>query len=284
MKGDLHCHSKYSDGSCTPKQIILYARRIGLDCISITDHDTMKGVNEAYEIGRDYGIKVISGVECTTRDQSTGRPVHVLCYQPKDPSILNDLLTSVSQRRKAAKASMMEKLSRLYPVTVEDAFELAADSASIFESHIMTAIANAGYTNQPLGDLMEQLIGKNGSCYVPIEYPDIISTIDLIHHAGGLAVIAHPGQFDTVDLAARLAKEHKIEGIECYHYRNSIEVTGKCLSIARENNLVITGGSDFHGMYSRNPHPLGFCTTDDINIKRILGAEGNQITYEYQKN
>ena len=83
-------------------------------------------------------------------------------------------------------------------------------------------------------------------------------------------MIAHPGQFDSVDLIRRLAREKVIHGIECMHYKNSEDVTKTCLEIAASYDLLATGGSDFHGMYTKSPHPVGFRTTDSKNTQRFL--------------
>lgn len=271
MLGDLHCHSIYSDGSVLPEQLCKFALRHGLSHIALTDHDTLNGLSDLKAAAQKTELQIIPGVECTTKDPYTGRSVHVLCYAPANPKLLLPLIQETSRKRRESKLAMAEKIEKLYPLfKTEDCIFLARKSTSIFESHIMRALANAGYTNQPFGPLLKELIGKQGSCYVPISYPNTLEVIDLMHQAGGIVVIAHPGQFDSVELCLQLAKEQKIDGIECMHYKNSPEVQSKCLSIAEQYHLLITGGSDFHGMYSASPHPVGFCTTDDLNMHRLL--------------
>ncbi|WP_343248320.1 PHP domain-containing protein [Diplocloster hominis] len=270
MIGDLHCHSRHSDGSCTVRELISYASRIHLDYLAVTDHDTYQGVAEALDLGGKYHVGIIPGLECTTRDPGTGRPVHVLCYRPKRFEVLDQVTELTSGRRTQSKLQMLEKLKAYYPICTEDVAAYAADSSAIFEPHIMQGIANLGYTNAIYGPLMDELIGKKGKCYVPIEYPDIYDVIDIMHDAGGLVVIAHPGQFRSIPLVRQLAASRRIEGIECYHYRNTEEDTRELLKIARANDLIITGGTDFHGMNSRQPYPLGTYTTDDENLRRIL--------------
>ena len=270
MTGDLHCHSRYSDGSSTVRELISYASRIHLDYLAVTDHDTYKGVAEAIALGAEYQIGIVPGLECTTKDPATGRPVHVRCYCPKRYEPLDQVTEVTSRRRTEAKLQMLEKLKTYYPISVEDVIAYAGDSAAIFEPHVMRGIANLGYTNTIYGPLMDELIGKRGTCYVPIEYPDIYDVIDIMHEAGGLVVIAHPGQFRSIPLVRELAAGHRIEGIECFHYRNTKEDTQELLRIAKANDLIITGGTDFHGMNSRQPYPLGTYTTDDENLRRLL--------------
>ena len=274
MLADLHCHSTWSDGSCTPEMLVRLALRKKLSYLALTDHDTMQGVIPCRKAAEGTALTVIPGVECTTKDAETGRSVHVLCYAPKKPDVLDDLMRTTSERRRAAKIGMMEKLEKLYPdVRVEDAEALSENSASMFESHVMTALANAGVTNQPFGPLLKSLIGKHGSCYVPIQYPDTLETIALMHRAGGFVVIAHPGQFDSMALTRRLAREKMIDGIECRHYRNDENVTKECLALCARYDLAVTGGSDFHGANSVSPHPLACCHISgkevDVFLRRL---------------
>lgn len=271
MIGDLHCHSTYSDGSASPESIIKYALRENLDYIALTDHDTISGIPELKRAAIGTPLHVISGVECTTKDPFTNRPVHVLCFEPKYPNLLQPLLQETSRRRREAKLAMADKIQKLYPIfQTEDVVSLSNESASIFESHLMLALAHAGITNHPFGSLLGDLIGKNGSCYVPIQYPNTLDVIDQMHQTKGIIVIAHPGQFDSIDLVQTLARQRKIHGIECNHYKNSSEITKICLEITKEFHLLATGGSDFHGMYTTEPHPIGFCKTNDKNSQLLF--------------
>ena len=271
MKGDLHCHSICSDGAAPLSILPKYAMRAGLDYLALTDHDTMIGVGKLIALADGLPLTIIPGVECTAKDPLSGRPVHVLCYNPQKPKALQDVLSDTSYKRKKAKLIMAERLHMLYPmIDVSDIIDLAKDSASIFECHLMMALSIAGITNQPFGPLMESLIGKNGSCYEPIPYPDVNEVIDIMHQSRGMVVIAHPGQFDSVDLVLNLAKQGKIDGVECMHYKNSTEVTNSCLNIVKTYGLIATGGSDFHGMYAKTPHPLGYHTTNDYNSRKFF--------------
>lgn len=273
MEADLHCHSTCSDGSATPELLVRYALRLGLDILALTDHDTMAGTARLQAAAAGTPLRAIPGVECTTRDPANGRSVHILCYAPEKPAVLEPLLSDTSAKRRRAKLDMAEKLVKLYPVlAVEDVLDLAEGSASLFENHIMTALANAGITGHPYGPLLDELIGKHGSCHTPISYPDTPEVIDLMHEAGGFVAVAHPGQFDSVDLTLQLAREHRIDGIECFHYRNSPAVLRQCLDAAARYGLAVTGGSDFHGMNTKTPHPLGFCRISGEYTRAFLEA------------
>ncbi len=274
MTGDLHCHSRHSDGSATVESIVSYAVRLGLDYVALTDHDTMAGVDELCERGRRAGLGTIPGVECSARDGRTGRPVHLLCYLPRNRVVLQAALDRTLVSRAETKWQMVEHIMESYPLTRGDVLRYSRESASVHEPHIMQALADLGYTNTVIGPLMDELIGKNGSCYVPNVYPEARDIARLIQEAGGIAVVAHPGQFDSLELAEELARDGLIGGIECHHPRNSPEVTQKAIALAARHDLIVTGGSDFHGQFAKRPHPLGTCVTDGENIRRLLAVAG----------
>ena len=112
MIGDLHCHSKLSDGSTGLDDIVFYAKRAGLDALAITDHDTMSGVPRAEILGRRYGLTVIPGVEISTFDPNTGRRVHILCYLPHKSDALAGLLERTLEERRRSGERMIENVSR----------------------------------------------------------------------------------------------------------------------------------------------------------------------------
>ncbi|NMD37549.1 MAG: PHP domain-containing protein [Christensenellaceae bacterium] len=270
MIGDLHCHSTFSDGFNTTSQIVDFACRKKLTHISLTDHDTMDGVTQIINEAQEKNLCVIPGVECSSMDYRRGRSVHMLCYAPHKANALKKFLNVTLKRRREAKLTMADKLAKLYPITRSDVLKASENSKSIYEVHLIAPLAAMGYTSTICGSLLKELIGKKGSCYVPIVYPDVYETVDIIRSTGGLAVIAHPGQFDSLELAEELAKKGVLSGIECYHPRNNKEVTQKALAICEHYNLIATGGTDFHGMYSATPYPIGSFTTHNEQLKRLL--------------
>ena len=274
MIADLHCHSVYSDGYNTLAQLADFAARAGLSHMALTDHDTMAGVQAMRQEGAKRGLTVIPAVECTCMDTQRGRPVHMLCYTPKQPEPLQALLNITLERRRASKLAMADLIAKQYPLTRGDVLAASAQSASIYEVHLIAPLAAMGYTKTVCGSLLQELIGSNGSCFVPILYPDVHDVLALIHDVGGLAVLAHPGQFDSLELAQQCAQDGQIQGIECYHPRNSEAVTTNSLALCKQHRLLITGGTDFHGMYASAPHPMGTCTVSGDDLARFLAAVG----------
>ena len=157
MIGDLHCHTKLSDGSMGIEDIVFYAKRMGLDFLAITDHDTMAGVTRATVLGQRYGIQVIPGVEISCIDSKRGRKVHMLCYLPQKPMRLESIFQKTLNQRTQAGYNMIDKVCRLFPVTKEHILRYSSSSKSIYKQHIMQALMDLGYTNTIYGDLFHQL-------------------------------------------------------------------------------------------------------------------------------
>mgnify|MGYP001634489496 CR=1 FL=1 len=268
---DLHCHTTLSDGSLGIEDVIVQAKRLNIDFLSITDHDTLSSFSRAHILGERYGVKVIQGVEMSAWDKSRGKKVHILCYAPKKPDRLEGLCLKSCEIRKACSKEMIENVMKLYPITPESVLKHCTGSKSIFKSHIMRALIEYGYALEFYGDLNNELFNLDkGICLVEREYPDVRFVLDLIHSARGVAVMAHPAMYDSLDLLEELASEKKIDGVEVYHYSADEEKRSELLSIAEKYDLIVTGGSDFHGLYNAVPTHLGSETTSKENLDRII--------------
>ena len=271
MKGDLHVHTTLSDGSLGMEEVIAQAKRIGLDFISITDHDTMSSVSRAKVLGERYGVQTIAGVELTAWDKTRNRKVHILCYAPQKPDRLEGICRKCSEIRQSCAKETVANVLKLYPITSEDITKHLSGSKSIYKQHILHALIEYGYSTHFYGRLNDELFNEQtGSCIVEREYPDVNYVLELIHSARGAAVLAHPMVYDSVDLIDDLAKNGKLDGIEVYHYSADEEQQAMLLAKANEYDLIVTGGSDFHGLYNMRPTHLGMYTTDKENIDRIL--------------
>lgn len=271
MKGDLHVHTTLSDGSLGMEEVIAQAKRIGLDFISITDHDTMSSVSRAKVLGERYGVQTIPGVELTAWDKTRNRKVHILCYAPQKPDRLEGICRKCSDIRQSCAKETVENVLKLYPITAEDITKHLSGSKSIYKQHILHALIEYGYSTHFYGKLNDELFNEQtGSCIVEREYPDVNYVLELIHSARGAAVLAHPMVYDSVDLIDDLASTGKLDGVEVYHYSADEEQQAMLLAKANEYDLIVTGGSDFHGLYNMRPTHLGMYTTDKDNIDRIL--------------
>ena len=268
---DLHCHTKLSDGSLGIEDIIAQAKRTGIDVLSITDHDTMASFSRADVIGQREGVKMIHGVELSAWDKERSKKVHILCYAPHKPDRLEMLCVKSCEIRKACSKEMIDKVMEKYPITLESILKHTTASKSIFKQHIMRALIDYGYALEFYGDLDRQLFNPQvGSCYVEREYPDVNFVLDLIRISRGVAVMAHPAQYDNIDLLEELAAKGKIDGVEIGHYSADEEYRGRLREIADKYDLIRTGGSDFHGLYNSVPTHLGSETTEKEQLDRIL--------------
>ncbi len=271
MTGDLHCHTKLSDGSLGIEDIIMQAKRTGIDCISITDHDTLASFSRAPVLGERYGVKIVPGVELSAWDKTRGRKVHILCYAPQKPDRLEGLCLKCCEIRKACAKEMVENVMKKYPITIESVTKYATGSKSIFKQHIMHALIDYGYSTHFYGRLNNELFNlRTGSCIVEREYPDVNFVLDLIHSSRGIAVMAHPAYYDSFDLLEELAANGKLDGVEAYHYTADEEQRKRILEIAEKYDLIVTGGSDFHGLYNAHSTHIGSEVTDEKNLERIL--------------
>lgn len=270
MTGDLHCHTRLSDGSTGIEDLISIARRRHIRCIAITDHDTMAGCVRAKRLGERYGIKVVHGAEFSAFDYKRSRKVHILCYRPQKPDRLEGLCKRTGQARKKASIEMIKKVVQLYPVTPEQIIKCASGSTNIYKQHISKALMDSGYSVSVFGELYDKLFSsKNGSCVVHVEYPDVFEVLAQIKEAGGIAVLAHPSTYDSFDVMEELV-EHGLDGVEVWHPRNSQDDTQYLINFANENGLLMTGGSDFHGMNTVKPIPLATCVTPNENLIKLL--------------
>ncbi|MBQ8960792.1 MAG: PHP domain-containing protein [Ruminococcus sp.] len=268
---DLHCHTKLSDGSLGIEDVIAQARRMNIDWLSITDHDTMASFSRADVIGQREGVKILHGVELSAWDKERNSKVHILCYAPQKPDRLEGLCLKSCEIRKECSKEMIEKVMEKFPITLESVLKHTTGSKSIFKQHIMRALIDYGYALEFYGDLDRELFNpQTGSCYVEREYPDVNFVIDLIHTARGVAVMAHPAQYDNMELLEELAKKGKIDGVEIGHYSADESYRRELTEIADRYGLIKTGGSDFHGLYNSVPTHLGSETTAEEELDRIL--------------
>jgi len=271
MIGDLHCHTTLSDGSLGIEEVIVQAKRMNLDYLSITDHDTLSSSSRAAVLGDRYGVKVIPGVELSAWDKARNSRVHILCYAPQKPDRLEGLCLKSCEIRKSCARDMIEKVIEKYPITSEAVLKYCKGSKSIYKQHIMRALVNYGYATELYGKLDDELFNReHGSCIVTREYPDVNFVIDLIHSSRGVAIMAHPYLFNNIDLLRELAERGKIDGIEVNHNSANEEERKVLLDIAKEHNLIVTGGSDFHGLYNAVPSHIGSETTDAENIQKLM--------------
>ena len=270
MIGDLHCHTYLSDGSMSIDDLIFYAKRAGLDVISLTDHDTMDGTQRAEVLGRRYGITVLPGAEISCFDNGRGRKVHILCYMPEKPDRLQGLFAQILDSRTKAGKRSIRAVMRYYPVTEEHIQRYTLGSKSIYKAHIIRALLDLGYDCQSHGPLYKELFSGNGGlCERPVEYPDVYDALEVVHSAGGIAVLAHPPVYQSLEIMTELAEKGLIHGVEAYHPGTNGDDLNTILAAAEKYGLITTGGSDFHGFLTSCPNPLASSITTEESLNAI---------------
>ena len=277
MRGDLHCHTKLSDGSLGIEDLITLAKKRGIEAIAITDHDCLAGTVRGKIIGDRFGVQVIPGVELSATDTKTGKKVHLLCYLSDAPDRLEGICHRNSLARKKAAHYMMLQVAKRYPVAAELIVKCATGSTNIYKQHIMQALMECGFSRDIYGEMYHKLFDKDSpeSVLVTPKYPDIEEVLTAIHDAGGIAVLAHPYFFDNLDSLPRLI-ENGLDGIEIWHPCATEEQQAELKKIATKNKLLMTGGTDFHGLYNLDPVSIGDVLTPDDAMAKLLGYKAKQ--------
>jgi predicted metal-dependent phosphoesterase TrpH len=257
---DLHTHTTASDGSLPPGQLVQRASRLGLKVLSITDHDTVAGIPEALAAGAAHGIEVIPGVEINT--DVPGAELHVLGYFIDHAHAeLNDKLALIRDGRIGRAKRMAEVLTDMgAPVRFERILEIAGEG-SVGRPHVAQALMEAGHVTS-FSQAFEKYIGRTGPAYVERAKFTPAEACALIRRAGGLPVLAHPvffdhsgmikARFDEANLLPEMLAQG-LAGIEVYYPRYDAITIEHLLGLARRHNLVVTGGTDFHGIRLSEP-------------------------------
>jgi 3',5'-nucleoside bisphosphate phosphatase len=262
---DLHTHSIYSDGSSTPKELIELAVSNGLKGLALTDHDTVEGVEEFKLLGEQARLVVFSGVEISTSLRQY--TLHILGYgiDPTDDA-LHRWLQPLQEGREKRNDIILFKLQALgVDITAEEIQQVSC-CGQTGRPHIARLLVEKGVV-ESFDAAFRQYLGRNRPAWESRFSYSAAETIDMIHRAGGLAVLAHPGQLDpemrVQPLLIRELVLRGLDGLEIHYPTHTRRMQKKLKAIAVEHGLLVTGGSDFHGM-TRPAHRLagramGFC-------------------------
>jgi predicted metal-dependent phosphoesterase TrpH len=250
MFADLHLHTNFSDGTYTPEELVAQAAKHKLAAIALTDHDTVEGCERAEIACRAEGIEFITGSELTA--EQAGNEIHILGYFLNRQN--TRLLAEISKFQAVRQDRIREMVSRLnqlgVPLEVEAVFKLA-NCRSPGRPHVARTLVQAGLCDS-LDEAFERFLKKNRPAWVPKAKMSALAAIELIHQADGLAVMAHPGLNRSDEVIPDLV-EAGLDGIECFHTKHSATVSDHYLRIAQRFNLLVTGGSDCHGMSKGKP-------------------------------
>jgi len=269
---DLHTHSRASDGTDTPAELVHAALRAGLDVLAITDHDTADGWGEAAAAARETGLMLVPGMEISTRHR--GRGVHLLAYLP-DPTYppLAAELRKVLDGRAARVPTMVARLNGLgIDITADDVRRASAGAVASGRPHIADALVTLGVVRDRT-EAFDRYLGWGRPAHVDRYAAPLETVIRAVAGAGGVSVIAHPwgrgglGRPEEATLAELQAVG--LTGIEVDHQDHDVAARARLRAMARDLGLVATGSSDYHGA-GKTDHDLGCNTTDPAEFERLL--------------
>ncbi|MCP5516096.1 MAG: PHP domain-containing protein [Verrucomicrobiales bacterium] len=250
MFADLHTHTRFSDGTYTPEELAAQARQVGLGAIALTDHDTVEGCPRMAEACAGEGLDFVAGTELTA--EQDGSEVHILGYfLAIDHPRLRAEMRRFQQVRQNRIGAMTERLQALgVALTAEQVFAVAqCDSPG--RPHVARALVQAGVCRNP-DEAFDRFLKQGRPAWVPKCRVSAGDAIALIHEAGGVASLAHPGLLRRDELIPALA-DLGLDGLECLHSRHTRSQTRRYEEIANECRLLITGGSDCHGLSKGRP-------------------------------
>ena len=250
---DLHTHSTCSDGSMTPYELVKHARERGLKAIALSDHDTIAGIDEAMEAGREYGVEVVPAIEFSVQSETE---THILgFYIDYKGELIQEALKNINSVRWQRTVNTCNKLRELgFDVTMEEA-QAIAPSGIIGRAHFARILAEKGYTKS-VKEGFDKYLANGRPAYDGTQYLTAEAAVKLINDLGGVAFVAHPHliRLDDATLRAFLLKLKSVGlcGIEGYYNEYTPEMQDYFQNLARELGLEISGGTDFHA--KMKPH------------------------------
>ncbi|MCG2589171.1 PHP domain-containing protein [Rhodohalobacter sulfatireducens] len=243
-KADLHTHTNASDGDLSPEELIEKVSKKNLEVIAITDHDTINGYLDAKKFADEKEIELITGVEISTVWNE--REIHVLAYGFDEEN--TNFLSLIANQKQARRKRMKAIVDVLKKEGIDiDYAEVRAEShpGNIGRPHAASVLINKGYVAS-VSEAFIRYLSNDKIKQIKTEYAVLEDVLSVVHEAGGILSIAHPGPMYSKNEMINLLK-HPFDGIECIHPSHSYKVQKMYLDLAKSRNLLVTGGSDFHG-------------------------------------
>ena len=250
---DLHTHSNYSDGTETPEELLKQAKEIDLKALALTDHDTVAGIPEFLEAGKKHtNLLAIAGVEISTI--YFNREIHMLGLFLDHTCVeLLDFLKDIQGKRRLRNELMAQKLTSLgYDIDIEEI--RAKNNGQIVGRPHFADYLLKNYEFEDFQDIFDKLLKRGASAFVPRSLPSPFEAIEIIHKAGGIAVWAHPIYRKSKERSwcRKILKDlvpAGLDAIEAYYTQFNEQQTQIIKDLAREFDIALAGGSDYHGSH-----------------------------------
>ena len=246
---DLHTHSVFSDGTCTPSEIINEAVSVGLSAVALTDHNAAYGLGEFTSAAAGKNIDIVNGVEFSTDYDEKELHILGLFIKPEYFTQVTELMLDVNKRKEKSNIQLIEALKRVGIVLDYNEIKSSALNGMVNRAHIAGEMMKKGYTGS-VKEGFEKYLSPSMGFYKPPKRLTSLQTIDFIRSIGAVSVLAHPFlSLKENELLRFLHSDEScgLNGIECYYSTNDDETTERSLRIANEFGLIPSGGSDFHG-------------------------------------
>ena len=247
---DLHLHTQFSDGTYAPEELAMHGKRVGLAAMALTDHDTIEGCLRMAVACAALDIEFIPGSELTA--EVGGTELHLLGYflDTENPKLLAEVGKFQNVRQDRIREIVARLNEQKIPLRAETVFKIA-NCRSPGRPHVGRALVQERYC-ATMEEAFDRFLKKNKPAWVPKFKISAFDAIALIHQAGGLAVMAHPGLNRTDSIIPGLV-EAGLDGIECFHSKHPRRTAEHYLGIAAQHKLLVTGGSDCHGLNKGKP-------------------------------
>jgi predicted metal-dependent phosphoesterase TrpH len=254
-RADLHTHSRCSDGKLAPAELVTKVCERGIRALAVTDHDTIDALTEAIAAGERLGVEIIPGVELSaTVDE---QEVHLLgyCFDPENSDLVGHLNEFRCRRQERSEQIVALLNKHGLALRVDDVLLHARDGV-VGRPHIAQALVTRGFVAS-YEQAFAWYLKDHGPAFVPKPLFPVADALTMLHEAGGIGILAHPGSRTNGRMIRDLVRKG-LDGLETVHPSHSVSLTRQFKDIARERGLIETGGSDYHGF---RPH-------EDENINR----------------
>lgn len=271
VHADLHTHSTASDGMLTPVELINKASGLGLKVLGLTDHDSIDGVAAAQAVADEKGLKLVSGIELSCGWEGRDSSIHVLGLFVKIdfPDLVNLLEAQKKSRfTRAHKILRLLSLQDLDVVELEEEFNNSPEKV-LGRPHVARFLVEKGYVKD-FQEAFDRYLLRGKPAYVPKETVDPEKGIELIHAAGGIAILAHPGLIPDWDRVWAKVQDMPWDGIETYYAEHNNSDVKKFKRIVADRNWIATGGSDYHGDYGKHVDCLGRTGLSEPQFAELL--------------